>query len=355
MRAVGYYICLGDKTECGGVVQEGDSTILWHGLLHSLEGHAVTCGYDGKTYRILGGVSHFTNEGRRVAGTLDSISGCPCRAKLLPSVFTATYENEGRLAPSSRTVAETTTGQSSGFKEKPQASNPRPASLTGTKPCDHPDRMEELASYIADEMNRNIKHPSVLEMKELNSYDPVAETKEYMALPFYLRLGSQPDFHTLALAKQARAFALWTERVGQNRPWDHKLKIKQKFGGDVYHKQGAYDYFYDIWSNIHYGYVGIAAGFSESVLLDGAGAEQIGSDTVRKFGDWKNKPGPHRSVDIPGLRAWDDIPDRKSIIIGINFFLYYPHNGVTAEAIMNKVLSGDPSEWGEGIRVHKCE
>ncbi|WP_422765017.1 polymorphic toxin type 44 domain-containing protein [Pseudomonas maioricensis] len=214
--------------------------------------------------------------------------------------------------------------------------------------------MEELAAYIADEMNRNINHPSVLEMKELNSYDAGAETREYMALPFYKRLGTQPDFHTFALAKQARAFALWTEWVGQNRPWDHKPKIKEKFG-DYWHKQGDYVYYYDIWSNIHYGYIGIAAGFSEAVLLDGAGAEQIISDAARKLSDWENKPSPHRSADITGLRAWDDIPDRKSIIIGMNLFRSYANGGVTARAIMNEVLAGNRAEWGAGIEAHKCE
>jgi uncharacterized Zn-binding protein involved in type VI secretion len=92
--STGYYIGLGDKTECGGQVIEGDQTISWDGLIHALEGHLATCGKDLKAYPICGGISSFTNNGRRVAGTLDSFSGCPCRARLLPSVFTASYEGE---------------------------------------------------------------------------------------------------------------------------------------------------------------------------------------------------------------------------------------------------------------------
>jgi uncharacterized Zn-binding protein involved in type VI secretion len=45
--------------------------------------------------------------------------------------------------------------------------------------CNDPDRMEELASYIAGEMNTNMTHPSVLEMKELLSFDPEAEHRKY--------------------------------------------------------------------------------------------------------------------------------------------------------------------------------
>jgi hypothetical protein len=229
-----------------------------------------------------------------------------------------------------------------------------PASYVYPAACNHPDRMEELAFYIANEMNRNVTHASVLKMKELNSYDPVAETSKYMKIPFYLRLGRQPNFHSIAFIKQAEAFALWTERVGQNRPWDHKPKIKAEFGGDVRHKQGGYDYFYDIWSNIHYGYVGMAAGFSEQMLLDGAGAEQIISDSIRKLQDWEDRPGPHRSENIEGLRAWDDIPDRKSITIGVRLFVNHSFSGVSAKKIMDEVLAGDPAGWGEGISVHKC-
>lgn len=356
----GYFIGQHDKTSCGGKVLDGDTRVMLHNLAHAREDDRVTCGKDGKTYQIVGGVSHVISHGKRVAGTLDSFSNCPCKAQLLPTVLTATYQNKASPAPqATRRTAPPATLPGNRFTTDSQVADPKPAE-TATVPlgdsayCNHPDRMEELASYIADEMNRNINHPSVLKMKELNSYDSEAETKKYMEIPFYLRLGHQPNFHSIALAKRAEAFALWTERVGQNRPWDHKPKIKAEFGGDVRHKQGKYDYFYDIWSNIHYGYVGMAAGFSEPVLLDGAGAEQIISDTVRKLQDWENKPGPHRSEEIKGLRAWDDIPDRKSIAIGVSLFRTYAIDGVNAKIIMDEVLAGDPADWGKGISVHTC-
>ena len=218
--------------------------------------------------------------------------------------------------------------------------------------CTHPDQMEALASYIADEMNRNIKDPVVLRMKELNSYDADAEREKFNQLPWYARL-SPPDFVGLANSKRLAAFALWTERVGQNRPWDHKPKIFAKFG-NVWHKQGQHDYFYDIWSNIHYGYVGMAGGLSESLLLDGAGLEQIVSDSFRKLEKWEKNPGPHRSEDIPGLRAWDDIPDRKAITIGIDLYRKLPAGEITASVIMGEVLAIG-SKWGRGRREHSCK
>ena len=92
--ATGYYIRLNDKTSCGGFVTQATSHMVLHGIEQSREGDAVRCGVDGKTYRIEGGISHMTSDGIRLAGTLDSVSGCPCKARLEPSLFCATYENE---------------------------------------------------------------------------------------------------------------------------------------------------------------------------------------------------------------------------------------------------------------------
>jgi hypothetical protein len=72
------------------------------------------------------------------------------------------------------------------------------------------------------------------------------------------------------------------------------------------HLYGSTPYYYDVWSNVHYGYVGRAAGFSTSTLRDGAGLEQIGSNLARL-----NRPS--RSPGAPGLRAFDDAHDRSSV------------------------------------------
>ncbi|PKA68857.1 putative RNase toxin 44 of polymorphic toxin system [Pseudomonas baetica] len=225
--------------------------------------------------------------------------------------------------------------------------------------CKDPDMMEELAAYIADEMNNNIHHPSVLKMKELLSYDVAEETRKQMELPWYAQVGASSP-QAIGAANGAAAMAIWTERVGQYRDWDHKPKIHKKFGG-YYHKQGEYEYFYDIWSNIHYGYVGRAGGLSESVLADGAGLEQIVSDSVGALTDI-TKPqerrkhrGPQRAENVEGLRAWDDDPDRISVGIGIKLFNQHPNGGITAKMVMDEVLSVAPQEWGAGVIDHQCE
>lgn len=220
--------------------------------------------------------------------------------------------------------------------------------------CTHPDEMIHLARYIAEEVNRNIHHPTVLKMKELLAYDVAEETKRWMELPWYAQIGAANNPQTVGSSKLAAALAMWTERVGQDRPWDHKTAIRAMYNGRAWHKQGGFMYFHDIWSNIHYGYVGMACGLSEEVLLDGAGLEQIVSDSVRKIENWPQRPGPHRSADIDGLRAWDDAPDRISIGIGIELYRLHPKGDLAPSMIKNKVLAVGVSDWGAGIEPHDC-
>ncbi|KRP69726.1 MULTISPECIES: PAAR domain-containing protein [Pseudomonas] len=105
--SVGYFIGLGDKTTCGGEVLDGDKRINIHGLFHACEGDRVTCGKDGQTYRIVGGISFMNSHGRLMAGTLDSYSDCPCKAELVPSVFSAKYHSRGgSVVSANRQAAE---------------------------------------------------------------------------------------------------------------------------------------------------------------------------------------------------------------------------------------------------------
>ncbi|CAN7715067.1 PAAR domain-containing protein [Pseudomonas umsongensis] len=118
--AQGHFIRLGDKTTCGGQVLEADTRVMMFGIAHAREGDRVSCGKNDETYTIVGGVSYINSHGRIVAGSLDSFSTCPCRARLIPSVFTATYESRSSAAPqTTRAAAQPNT---------PLASNPAPRS-----------------------------------------------------------------------------------------------------------------------------------------------------------------------------------------------------------------------------------
>ncbi|SQC93681.1 Pyocin large subunit [Cedecea neteri] len=85
--ATGYYLRVGDRTTCGGKILTGDPTVIWYDANAAREGDLVSCGKNpGVTYKILGGTDSFMDETQRLAGTLDSISSCPCKARFTLSI-----------------------------------------------------------------------------------------------------------------------------------------------------------------------------------------------------------------------------------------------------------------------------
>lgn len=84
--SVSYFLRVGDSTTCGGKILSGDPTFQWYGVSAAREGDMVNCGNYPGTYKILGGVPEALDEGRLLAGSLDSFSSCPCHAKFIPSI-----------------------------------------------------------------------------------------------------------------------------------------------------------------------------------------------------------------------------------------------------------------------------
>ncbi|MFN3929088.1 MAG: polymorphic toxin type 44 domain-containing protein [Thermoflexus sp.] len=118
------------------------------------------------------------------------------------------------------------------------------------------------------------------------------------------------------------AYALWAWMVRQGGPWDPKWQIINTYGDLGYWvKLGdEYEYYYDVWGNVMYGYLGKALGFSEEELFHGAGLEQIGSDVgyAFKYGDLTRLPHPR--INVEGLAAFDHPQDRTGIEIGITLW-----------------------------------
>lgn len=90
----GYYLVQGDKTTCGGMITEGISDHTVFGKAVACEGNKVTCGKHPGTWFISGGIDNNRIRGRRMAGTLDSLSSCPCRARFIPSMLNDTYSKK---------------------------------------------------------------------------------------------------------------------------------------------------------------------------------------------------------------------------------------------------------------------
>ena len=142
------------------------------------------------------------------------------------------------------------------------------------------------------------------------------------------------------------AYALWAWMVRQGGPWDPKWQIINTYGGPGYWvKLGdEYEYYYDVWGNVLYGYLGKAIGFSEEELFHGAGLEQIGSDVgyAFKYGDLTRLPRPR--INVEGLAAFDHPQDRTGIEIGITLWEQYRTN-FTPEDLERAIIRR--GEWLE--------
>ncbi|MGF7409106.1 DUF4225 domain-containing protein [Providencia alcalifaciens] len=96
--AIGYFLRVGDRTTCGGQILTGDNTFSFYGVAAAREGDMVTCGKHSGTYQILGGISNVWGNGRRMAGTLDSFSSCPCKSRIINTINDC-YAKEEQPAP----------------------------------------------------------------------------------------------------------------------------------------------------------------------------------------------------------------------------------------------------------------
>jgi len=138
------------------------------------------------------------------------------------------------------------------------------------------DELTPIARYMAQEMNVNAHGPDARRMTQLNTETATACVTEYFKASWWRRLyGAIPpqQCQEIEISNQVAALMMWGMKVRQNGDWDHKPKLHRFVSATTkkwsWHAYNVTIYYYDIWSNIHYGYVGVAAGFSEDVLLDG--------------------------------------------------------------------------------------
>ncbi len=112
-----------------------------------------------------------------------------------------------------------------------------------------------------------------------------------------------------------QAYYQWHELVKSRSTWDYKLILRKQYGEWSCDLSTKTMYNKDIWSNIHYGYIGLAIGFPEWDLLAGAGAAQVKAKTVPD-GYWKRRLQEIGDADF--LAAFDDPKDQAAIRVGFD-------------------------------------
>nr|ADH04655.1 unknown [Chondromyces crocatus] len=134
---------------------------------------------------------------------------------------------------------------------------------------------------------------------------------------------SSAQVPVLGSGNQTVAYLALIERVAPGRPWDHKDHFTSRQIGETvpgrWHTWGEWEYFHDVWSNIHYGYVGRASGFSERTLIDGANAQQ----QVHSWWTGKTSRGD---------------PEQDSLAVSMGCRMYDSGTPVTPEALIQKVV-----------------
>lgn len=119
-------------------------------------------------------------------------------------------------------------------------------------------------------------------------------------------------------APAARIFSLFdaanefASLVGYGKKWDQKKTIRSTWGKSVY-VEGV-QLCYDVWSNIHYGYIGRAIGFNADFLLRMAGFAQAAAFSIPD--GWLQR----WLEGEPVLSSLDDPRDQTAIKIGISLF-----------------------------------
>jgi len=222
--------------------------------------------------------------------------------------------------------------------------------------CYHSNGAENTAQYILEEIRNNSnseKAKTIIRMNDLESR--VAEWKKLPPL--------QQALNAIPKNMRNEARIMWADLVKPNGIWDHKPHIEKRqdlvsnsvkrpirengpIRDAVFHKYNDYDIFYDVWSNIHYGYVGKVCGFYDDELLDFAGLVQIVTDIMRL-----SSPRVH-DTSVKGIRKYDDKPDQKTIALGIA--LFFETNGNPQELTARKILDGIDALGKNGLLENNC-
>lgn len=158
--------------------------------------------------------------------------------------------------------------------------------------------IEDLSSYITKEMRFNVNSQEARQISLLISANSST---------------AQPITYAVGLWQ-------WKQLVGYGKKWDHKKFISKTYGDWSFDPITKYEFNFDIWSNIHYGYIGLLIGFSEEILKMGAGiAQLIRMGVIESFGVECKASG----LELACLPALDDPVDQAAIQIGFDLWKHY--------------------------------
>ena len=239
------------------------------------------------------------------------------------------YEKEQRFLQNNDTLRRHIQPYLGTLNQKAQLSpflSPLQASKKGV--CEDED-VAKVARFIVNEMKLN--KSSLISMEILR----------------YNNIAAKAAAAAVIVANKVAAYELWISVVKNNAIWDHKMRIRTVYGEWTCNKKRkeALKFYYDIWSNIHYGFIGKYVGFSEFELLQGPGVAQV------KDNNMPMKEVLEKIWKGHSFRELDHPKDQTAIKIG--FDLYKNHkDGLMSYIIIEKLV--DAYLKKEPINIEKC-
>ena len=188
----------------------------------------------------------------------------------------------------------------------PTGNDPCPPFIPG---CEAAADHRNLTYWLVDAMKTNAQSEDIAEIRDLNERSAIAAA----LIPMIVILvpGEQGNCLTNEAIEAAHNLKMeagekFTDLVKAGARWDHKGRLLEEVGENI-RLCGLLDcrwYRYDVIANIHFGYIGRAAGFTGLELHVGTGQAQ--------------------SKDTPGTGVWyalgDDPLDYNAVQMGIDLF-----------------------------------
>ena len=119
--------------------------------------------------------------------------------------------------------------------------------------------MHDLVAYILNEMTNNLNTPEFFDLKKI--LDNTNKLKNSTNL--LLAILNPQESIAISEYNKIKAYLNFTELVGYRKIWDHKELIYKTCGEWSLDAEKGTSYRFDLFSNIHYGFIGRAAGLAK--------------------------------------------------------------------------------------------
>ena len=203
-----------------------------------------------------------------------------------------------------------------------------------------------LTYWLINAMKENSQSPEVIKLHQLNS---IGNLNVAAIITDWLRRRIEGDIDVIGCDLfsllwdsetnlprdpfKSQAYSQWVDLVRKGARWDFKGRIYDELGESIRLCGGECSWFnYDVVANIHFGYVGRAAGFTSLELHLGAGwVQSQDSPGTGKWYTLGDEPGDYWAVDM-GIYIYKFVkPERLDAFwfkIGLDTYKGYLKPGV---------------------------